>query len=122
MLLDEFIRGRILELRLKNNLSERKLSEKLGYSPGYIGQISNGGNLPSLSALKEICNFFHVTLSEFFEGESEEENSLKNLLAKLVLGSKHSEFLKKLLQDLQPEDVDRLLESLQSVIEKYPKE
>lgn len=122
MLLDEFIRKRIVELRLKNNISERKLSEKLGYSPGYIGQISNGSNMPSLPALKEICKFFHLTLSEFFEGESEEANSLQYQLARLILGSKHSEFLKKLLPKLQPEDIDHFLESLQSLIEKYPKE
>lgn len=61
------IRDRITQLRLEKNLSEYDLSLKLGQSKGYIQGISSGHSLPSMRMFLNICEFFDVEPSEFFE-------------------------------------------------------
>lgn len=64
---DKFIQERINELRMKKNISEYQLSLDLGRSQGYIQSITSGRNLPSLGALLDICAYFDITPSEFFD-------------------------------------------------------
>ncbi len=81
-----FISDRITNLRIEKSLSERKLSELLDKAPGYIGTISNGKNMPSMQSFLEICAYFDITPSEFFDIDidnihrnHEAKESLKNL-------------------------------------------
>ena len=62
-----FIRQRYAVIRNAHNISARKLSFELGQSSEYINQIENGKNLPSLENLFNFCDYFGLTLSEFFE-------------------------------------------------------
>lgn len=64
---DKFIQERINELRMKKNISEYQFSLELGRSQGYIQSITSGRNLPSLGALLDICAYFDITPSEFFD-------------------------------------------------------
>lgn len=64
---DKFIRDRINELRMKKNISEYQLSLDLGYSQGYIQSITSGRNLPSMNAFLDICAYFDITSSSFFD-------------------------------------------------------
>ena len=66
---EQFIRERITSLRLGNNLSEYQLSLALGHSRGYINNISSGKTLPSMSEFLNLCEFFKITPSEFFNEE-----------------------------------------------------
>lgn len=66
---ESFVKNRITELRLQNNLSEYQLSLSIGHSKGYIQSITSGRNMPSLTALFEICDYFNITLSEFFDSD-----------------------------------------------------
>lgn len=63
----EFIRNRINALRMKHNLSEYQLSLDLGRSQGYIQSITSGRTLPSMDAFLDICDYFNITPSEFFD-------------------------------------------------------
>lgn len=63
---EDFIKNRIAELLVKNNVSEYKVSRDLGHSNGYLQKITAGKNLPSLAALDELCEYFHISLSDFF--------------------------------------------------------
>lgn len=65
---DDFIRERITRLRLERNLSEYQLSYELGQSKGYIQSITSGRALPSMAMFLEICDYFNLTPTEFFEG------------------------------------------------------
>jgi len=47
----------------------RKLSIALGYNPSFIKEILSGRNKPSLDALINICDYFHITLFDFFNIE-----------------------------------------------------
>lgn len=62
-----FIRNRITELRLKKGVSEYQMSYDLGYSRSYIYNISSGKSLPPMEAFLEICNYFNITPSQFFD-------------------------------------------------------
>lgn len=61
-----FVSRRIYELRNKKNISGRKLSLELGLSNSYITQIENGQRMPSLENLSKICDYFGISLAEFF--------------------------------------------------------
>lgn len=63
---ENFMRLRITELRLMNNVSEHKMSLDLGKSGSYIRGISNGISLPSMREFFNICNYFDVSPEEFF--------------------------------------------------------
>lgn len=93
----DFIRKRITELRLAKDCSEYQVSLDLGYSKGYIQSITSGHSLPSIRSLLDICNYFNVTPSEFFN----EETTLDSpLLLQIV----------KDLRTLPPEDLQTVLE------------
>lgn len=76
---DKFIQDRINELRMKKNISEYQLSLDLGRSQGYIQSITSGRNLPSLSALLDICAYFNLTPSEFFDPTINNPSLVKNI-------------------------------------------
>lgn len=63
----QFIKERYARIRLAHNLSARKLSLELGQSREYINQIENGNALPSLEGLFNFCDYFNMSLGEFFE-------------------------------------------------------
>ncbi len=67
----QFIRNRITELRIKKGISEYQLSYDLGHSRSYINNISSGKSLPPMTEFLQICEYFGITPSQFFE-ESEE--------------------------------------------------
>ncbi len=67
---DEFIRSRITELRIKNGVSEYKMSRDMGHSNGYIQGISSGRALPSLSEFLYMCEYFGITPRDFFDEEN----------------------------------------------------
>lgn len=63
----KFVRSRIDELRIKKNISEYKLSLDIGKSQGYVQSITSGRTMPSLEALCDICSYFDITPTEFFD-------------------------------------------------------
>lgn len=64
---ETFIAERITELRLARNISEYQMSLELGQSKGYIQGITSGRCLPSARQLFNIADYFHLTISEFFD-------------------------------------------------------
>lgn len=63
----KFVADRITELRLKKNVSEYQMSLDLGRNKTYIQSITSGRNLPKMQQFFEICNYFEITLEEFFD-------------------------------------------------------
>lgn len=64
-----FINKRYAVIRNAHNISARKLSLVLGQSSEYINQIENGKCLPSIEGLLNFCDYFHITIAEFFNEE-----------------------------------------------------
>ena len=57
---------RLTALVIDQNVSNRKLSEAIGKSSGYIQGILNGSYLPSLDTFFDLCDYFGITPYEFF--------------------------------------------------------
>ena len=57
---------RMSQLRQAKGVSARDMSLSLGQSAGYINNIENGVNLPSMSTFFYICEYLGVTPEEFF--------------------------------------------------------
>ena len=61
---------RLVSLRMDKNVSAREMSLALGQSPGYINNIENGANYPSMALFFYICEYLDVTPEEFFAEEN----------------------------------------------------
>lgn len=62
-----FVRDRITQLRLQKGVSEYQMSYDLGHSRSYIYNISSGKSLPHLAEFLQICEYFGIALSQFFD-------------------------------------------------------
>ena len=62
-----FVQNRYAIIRNAHNISARKLSFELGQSSEYINQIENGKSMPSIEGLFNFCDYFGITLGEFFD-------------------------------------------------------
>ena len=79
----KFVQMRIARIRNAHNVSARKVSIALGQSTEYINQIENGKALPSLEGLFNICDYFNITLGEFFDDRLEFPIEYKHIIAEL---------------------------------------
>lgn len=61
-----FICEKISKLRYERGISARDMSLSLGQNPGYINNIENKYNLPSVPMLLYICDYLNISPSEFF--------------------------------------------------------
>ncbi len=60
---------RLTELRMNKGVSARDMSLSIGQSAGYINNLENGVNLPSMTVFFYICDYFEITPKEFFDVE-----------------------------------------------------
>ena len=56
------------------------MSLSLGQSAGYINNIENGINYPSMATFFYICEYLGVTPKEFFDTESHNPTQIKTLV------------------------------------------
>lgn len=72
---------RLVQLRLSKGISARDMSLSLGQSAGYINNIENGINYPSMAVFFNICDYLEITPKEFFNIEIEAPIKIKELLS-----------------------------------------
>lgn len=77
---EEFLRERICQLRINKKISEYQLSLELGHSQGYIQSITSGRVLPSMKAFFDICDYFNLTPSEFFDPDLKNPTLMHNII------------------------------------------
>lgn len=83
MTLEEKFAERLAELRMAKGVSARDMSLSIGQSAGYINNIENKKNLPSMAAFFYICEYLGITPQEFFEFESKYPQKLDELIGYL---------------------------------------
>lgn len=76
---DLFIR-RLVDLRQSKGVSARDMSLSIGQSAGYINNIENGINLPSMTTFFYICDYLEISPQEFFDFEVADPIKQKELL------------------------------------------
>ncbi|MGM9647219.1 MAG: helix-turn-helix domain-containing protein [Eubacteriales bacterium] len=77
---EDFIR-RLVELRMHKGVSARDMSLSIGQSAGYINNIENGVNLPSMTVFFYICEYLEITPKEFFDTDAGDPVRLNDLLS-----------------------------------------
>lgn len=76
----EFSR-RLAELRIQKGVSARDMSLSLGQSAGYINNIENGVNFPSMAVFFYICEYLNITPKEFFDTDTGNPTKANELLS-----------------------------------------
>ena len=76
---EEFIE-RLTKLRMNKGVSARDMSLSIGQSAGYINNIENGVNLPSMTVFFYICEYLEITPMEFFDVDSKDPSKAAELL------------------------------------------
>ena len=75
----EIFAQRLTQLRMNKGVSARDMSLSLGQSAGYINNIENGINLPSMTVFFYICDYFNITPRDFFDFDISNPNKLSKL-------------------------------------------
>ena len=83
MTLEEKFAERLAELRMSKGVSARDMSLSIGQSAGYINNIENKKNLPSMTAFFYICEYLDVTPQQFFEFDTKEPQKVDELIGYL---------------------------------------
>lgn len=76
---EDFIK-RLSQLRIYKGVSARDMSLSIGQSAGYINNIENGVNLPSMTAFFYICDYLGVSPKDFFDVEYTNPSKANQLL------------------------------------------
>lgn len=75
-----FIQNRIRKLREEKGVSARDMSLSLGQNHSYINTVENGKATPSYDSLNYICQYFEISLSDFFDTSNPNPAMVKELL------------------------------------------
>lgn len=79
----DFVRERITQLRLQKGVSEYKMSYDLGHSRGYVNNISSGKALPSMAEFFAICEYFDISVIEFFDPENKNPTLMNDIISNI---------------------------------------
>ncbi len=66
------IGSKVKELRKGSDLTQKKLAESTGLSPGLLSRIENGLTMPSIPTLQTISNNLNTEVGYFFKEHEEE--------------------------------------------------
>ena len=78
-----FIKDRVYYIRNNHKISARNLSLELGMSSEYINQLESGRLTPSIEFLISFCEYFDISLSEFFDDEMKFPFEYKKIIEEL---------------------------------------
>lgn len=76
----DFIK-RLVDLRNAKGVSARDMSLSIGQSAGYINNIENGVNYPSMTVFFYICEYLDISPKDFFDTEISNPQKAHALLA-----------------------------------------
>lgn len=99
--LEEKFVERLAQLRIQKNISAREMSLSLGQGAGYINNIENKHNMPSMTAFFYICAHLDVTPKEFFDFDNANPKELNSIISNLKkLSPKQLKNVSNLIDDL----------------------
>ena len=86
------------ELRNEKGITQEQLAERLYVTGRTISRWETGSNLPDLSLLVELADFYDVDIRELINGERKSENMDKETKDTLVQVAQYAEEEKKMLK------------------------
>ena len=75
------------ELRKERSLTQEQLAEKFGVSDRTVSRWENGNNMPDISVLIELADFYDTDIREIIDGERKSEDmneEMKDTLVKVA--------------------------------------
>lgn len=83
---DNYIRKRLFELIENSGIPASKLSEELNLNKGYFADVRRERQSVPYDVLSRICDYFHISLSTFFDKDYSLDNSYRevNLLCQEI--------------------------------------
>lgn len=82
-MINEFIAKKVFNLRQGKNVSARKLSIDLGQTASYINKVENCKIVPSFEVLENICDYFGITIFDFFDHDQNYPIEYKEIFSEL---------------------------------------
>lgn len=99
---EEKFADRLAQLRIEKGVSARDMSLSIGQSPGYINNIENKKNLPSMSLFFYICEYLNITPKDFFDLEAKNPKKLNNVISDLkMLTPERLDNISAIIRDLK---------------------
>ena len=98
---------RIKEIRTLKKMSQEDLALAAGINPSYIGHIERGLKCPTIDTLNRICAVLDITLSRFFDFDSE---------TNLTDNSKNIELISRNLSGISQEKSEKITKIIVDII------
>ena len=98
--IQEFSR-RLAELGIAKGVSARDMSLSIGQAAGYINNIENGKNFPSMAQFFYICEYLGITPKQFFDTDKNSAKQNELLDAVSGISREQLEALIALAKDLK---------------------
>ena len=89
------IGGFLKELRQEKQMTQEQLAEQMGVSRRTVSRWETGNNLPDLSVIIELADFYDVDLNEIFRGERRKETMDTELKDTMLQAAEYSEDIRK---------------------------
>jgi len=67
------------ELRKEKNLTQEQIAEQFGVAARTVSRWENGNNMPDLSILVELADYYDVDIRELIDGERKSENMTEEM-------------------------------------------
>ena len=88
--------GRFLkELRNEKGITQEQAANEFGVAQRTVSRWETGSNMPDLSILVELADFYDVDIREVINGERKSEIMEKDVKETLVMVSEYSDYEKK---------------------------
>ena len=85
------------ELRTEKSLTQEQLAEKLNVSSRTVSRWENGNNMPDLSIVVELADFYEIDIRELLNGERKSEKMNEDIKETLDAVAQYSAAEKKKL-------------------------
>ena len=83
------------ELRKEKNLTQEQIAEQFGVAARTVSRWENGNNMPDLSILVELADYYDVDIRELLNGERKNENMNEDMKETLTMVADYAEKQKK---------------------------
>ena len=85
-------------LRKEKGLTQEQLAEQLSVSDRTVSRWETGSNMPDLSVLVELADFYDVDIKEIIDGERKSEKMEKETKDTLLKVAEYSQYEKKTIK------------------------
>lgn len=76
----KFVNDRIAQLRTQMEVSEKQMSRDIDKDETYLATLRYSNSTPSLKTLKSICDYFGISLMDFFDAGNKYPIHIQQLL------------------------------------------